>query len=120
MTQIDIDRQPLLVRNGRGAEPYHVYDENRSAIERFNHGVTIRRYVRKQTRRPTRWQIGVIQEDDAAGEDYWIGGVTHHSGVYNAYIRGSRNTTRRVEVTGLPTENDALDALRWAIAHLYP
>lgn len=125
MTQPDIDRQPMLLRSLYGGATTHYYDENVAARDRIHPSqsafvVTIRRYVRAHVKRPSRWQIGVIIEDDASNEDYWVGGATYRNGVYNAYLSGPRGTSRRIEITGLATDVEAIDMLRWAIAQLYP
>lgn len=93
------------------------YDENVAARETFNQQVSIRRYISGHVKRPTVWKIGVWQLS-AAGIDQWIGCITRFNGKFNVYLRGENLV--RFELTNLDTEDEALDALRWAIARLYP
>lgn len=114
---LDIDRQPLILTTGHGHN-YHHYDENVAAREVFKsvHGeVRIVHHVNKGYRRPSVWQVGVILYA-LDSTHIWIGGTTTRGG-HHAYLRNNPVT---FELRYLQSAADALDALRWAIARLYP
>lgn len=111
-----MNRQPLILA---GMHQHHWYDEDVDRRETVG-ACRIVWHCKKQTRRPTKWQVGVIANDVAQGDEYWVGGITYRGGRYNAYLRGPRGTELRFEMTGFRNEADAVLGLRWAISQLYP
>lgn len=117
------DRVPLPAAHGDSAEDntaHHYWDED--AERRENVGRSIIAWcVNRRVRRPVVWRIRMLSPN-RHGILCNVGCITHQTGVWYVHFWGMNKSgdRRKVTVTNLTSEADALSVARFMLGLLYP